>query len=79
MDKWKLRAALLGGFLMQVQIMPMIWDSWANGQQIPLLTTAFVFCGLTLISLRYIGDWFIIGLNVINIMLHLLIQLPRLL
>ena len=70
--------ATLGAVTMQLQILPMIYDSWANNQQIPLMTTFLVVMGLSLISLRYRGDWFILGLNGLNITLHLLIQIPRL-
>ena len=68
---------IAGALVMQAQVLPLIWDSWVNGQQIPLLTTALVFLGLTLISLRYLKDSFILTLNCVNIGLHLLVQLPR--
>jgi hypothetical protein len=71
-------AAIMGGVLMQMQILPMIYASWAHGQQIPLATTVIVFAGLGLICLRYRNDWFIMTLNITNMFLHALIQLPRL-
>jgi hypothetical protein len=71
-------AAILGGIIMQLQILPMIFDSWVNGNQIPLTTTVLVFFGLGLITLRYRSDWFILTLNLTNMFLHALIQLPRL-
>jgi hypothetical protein len=71
-------AAILGGLIMQAQVMPMVYDSWANGHTIPLATYIMVVVGLGLITLRYRADWFIISLNLTNIFLHTLVQLPRL-
>jgi len=71
-------AAILGGLIMQAQILPMIYDSWVNGQTIPIATYMMVAVGLFLITLRYRSDWFIISLNCTNIFLHTLVQLPRL-
>ena len=68
--------AIIGGILMQLQILPMVYDSWVNNQQIPIATTVLVVCGLSLISLRYLRDWYILALNGVNITLHLAIQLP---
>jgi len=78
MKKWiNNYAAILGGLIMQAQVMPMVYDSWANSNTIPLATYIMVVVGLTLITLRYSNDWFIITLNVTNIFLHTLVQLPR--
>lgn len=70
-------AGLAGALVMQAQVLPLVWDSWANGQQIPLATTLLVFVGLGLINIRYYNDRFIMGLNCVNMTLHALVQLPR--
>jgi hypothetical protein len=69
-------AAIIGGIIMQLQVLPMIYDSWWHNQQIPIMTTMLVFVGLGLICFRYHKDWFIMTLNITNMFLHALVQLP---